>query len=79
MSEMKIRQDIPILSENLKKLRLRHNMTQEQITAKMQVEGCSISRTTYTKIELGVYPIRLSELEVLRKLYNVSYNELFKH
>ena len=78
MSEMKIRQDIPILSENLKKLRLRHNMTQEQITAKMQVEGCNISRCTYAKIETGNYNIRLSELETLQKIYNISYDEFFR-
>ena len=77
--DIKLKQDLPILSLNLRRLRQEHLWTQEQVAAKMQVEGCSISRTTYTKIELGVYPIRLSELEVLRKLYNVSYNELFKH
>ena len=77
--DIKLKQDLPILSLNLRRLRQEHRWTQEQVAAKMQVEGCSIFRTTYTKIELGVYPIRLSELEVLRKLYNVSYNELFKH
>ena len=77
--DIKLKQYLPILSLNLRRLRQEHRWTQEQVAAKMQVEGCSISRTIYTKIELGVYPIRLSELEVLRKLYNVSYNELFKH
>ena len=76
--DIKIKQDLPILSKNLKRLRASHRWTQEQVVAKMQIEGCMLQRSTYSKIELGIYPIRLSELEVLKKLYNVSYNDLFQ-
>ena len=48
--DIKLKQDLPILSLNLRRLRQEHRWTQEQVAAKMQVEGCSISRTTYTKI-----------------------------
>jgi len=76
--DIKIKQDLPTLSKNLKRLRASHHWTQEQVVAKMQIEGCMLQRSTYSKIELGIYPIRLSELEVLKKLYNVSYNDLFQ-
>lgn len=79
MEEQKIRQDRPFLAENLKRLRNSHGLTQEQIVARMQLKGCVLSRSNYSKIELGTYAIRLSELEALRDIYNVSYDEFFIH
>ena len=79
MEEQKIRQDRLFFAENLKRLRKSHGLTQEQVVAKMQLMGCNLSRSIYSKIELGTYTIRLSKLKALHDIYNVSYDEFFTH
>lgn len=74
--DVRIKQDLPTLSKNMKRLRLSHGMTQEQIVAKMQLEGSNISRSTYAKIEVGLSSIWLSDLKRLSKIYKVSLDEL---
>ena len=74
--DVRIKQDLPTLSKNMKRLRLSHGMTQEQIVAKMQLEGSNISRSNYAKIEVGLSSIWLSDLKRLSKIYKVSLDEL---
>ncbi len=73
----KIKQDINI-GHNIKELRQKCNMTQEQVSAKLQLEGIDMSRSFYSHIELGIYNIRVSELAALRKIFNADYNDFFK-
>lgn len=75
--EVKLKQDLPNLAINLKRLRNEAGYTQDQIVAKMQIKGCTLSRSTYSKVEQARYSVRLSELECLREIYNVDYNTLF--
>ena len=72
----KIKQDLSIGS-NIRKMRIAAGMTQEQVTAKLQLAGCDISRSVYSQIECGTYSIRVSELVALRQLFNVDYNAFF--
>ena len=72
----KIKQDVSIGS-NIRKMRIAIGMTQEQITAKLQLAGCDISRSVYSQIECGTYSIRVSELMALKQLFNVDYNAFF--
>lgn len=41
------------IGENIRKLRLNAGLTQEMLSAKMQVEGCDITRSAIAKIEVG--------------------------
>ena len=77
MRDQKIKQDI-CLGENLQKLRKRAGLTQEQLAAKLQVEGIDMSRDFYAHIETGVYNIRVSELSAMRKILKVTYDEIFE-
>ena len=72
----KIKQDVSIGS-NIRKMRIAAGMTQEQITAKLQLAGCDISRSVYSQIECGTYSIRVSELVALKQLFNVDFNSFF--
>lgn len=72
----KLKQDINIGS-NIRKLRINAGLTQEQVVARLQVEGVDISRSSYSQIECGTYSIRISELKGLAKLYHVDYNAFF--
>ena len=47
------------IGENIKKLRIKSELTQELLAAKLQLEGCDITRSAVAKIEVGqrhLYP-----------------------
>lgn len=73
----KIKQDISI-GNNIRRLRKKSHLTQEQVVARLQLQGLEISRSSYSQIECGTYNIRISELVALVELFQVDYNEIFK-
>lgn len=52
-------------------------MTQEQLSAKLQVMGCDITRSAIAKIEVGQRHIYPDELKLIKEILNVSFDELF--
>ena len=76
MTEQKLRQD-RCMGDNLRRLRLERELSQEKLCAELQRRGCDIGRTTYAKYESGELYIRVSVLLELRKLYGCSYAEFF--
>lgn len=75
--EQKIKQDYCI-GANLRRLRKQAGLTQEQAAAKLQTEGIDMARDFYAHIETGDYNIRVSELAALRKIYQCSYDDIFR-
>lgn len=75
--EQKIKQDFRI-GPNIRKYRLKSHMTQEQVTAKMQLMGINISRSIYSQIEGGTYNIRVSELAAMKEIFNINYESFFE-
>ena len=61
-----------------RKYRLQSHMTQEQVTAKMQLMGINISRSIYSQIEGGTYNIRVSELAAMKEIFNINYESFFE-
>ena len=55
--EQKIRRDRN-MGDNLRKLRLDHDISQEKLCAELQRRGCDIGRSTYAKYEAGELNIR---------------------
>lgn len=74
--EQKLKQDISI-GHNIRRLRINACLTQEELTAKMQLAECQISRSTLAKIESGICNIRISELKVMKNIFNASWDDLF--
>lgn len=74
----KIKQDIS-LGDNIRELRKQSHLTQEQVVARLQLQGIDISRSSYSQIECGTYNIRVSELVALAELFRVDYNAFFKN
>lgn len=74
----KIRQDLS-LGSNIRKLRKLSHLTQEQVVARLQLQGLDISRSSYSQIECGTYNIRVSELIALAELFQVDYNAFFEN
>jgi transcriptional regulator with XRE-family HTH domain len=75
--EQKLKQDLRI-GPNIRKYRLQSHLTQEQVTAKMQLMGLNISRSIYSQIEGGTYNIRISELVAMREIFNINYESFFE-
>jgi len=76
--EQKLKQDNPI-GKNIRDLRIKSKLTQEQVVAKMQLAGCTLSRSSYAKIETGQCNIRTSELKALKDIFQASWDDLFKN
>lgn len=72
----KIKQDISI-GNNLHNLRIRAGLSQEQVSAQLQLRGLNVSREIISQMELGKYSIRVSVLLALKEIYHAEFNEFF--
>ncbi len=75
--EQKIRRDRN-MGDNLRKLRLDYNISQEKLCAELQRRGCDIGRSTYAKYEAGELNIKASVIIELKKIYKCSYDDFFE-
>ena len=73
-----IKQDLSI-GPNLKLLRNKCSMTQDQVVAQLQLKGCDISREILSQMEQGRYSVRVSVLIALKSIYKApSYDAFFR-
>ena len=72
----KLRPDMD-LGGNLRKLRKSRGYTQEQMVAKMQLLGCDITRSVYSRYEINRLNIRVSELIAMKQILQCEYNDFF--
>ena len=63
---------------NIKRLREHAGLTQDTLSAKMQLEGCDITRSAIAKIEVGQRHIYSDEIILIKKILDVSYDEIFE-
>ena len=75
--EQKIRRDRN-MGDNLRRLRMEKDISQEKLCAELQRRGCDIGRSTYAKYEAGELNIKASVIIELRKIYNCTYDEFFE-
>lgn len=68
--ENRVGNNIRILRENI-------NMTQEQLAAKLQINGCDITRSAVAKIEVGQRHLYPDEVILIKKILNTSYDDIF--
>lgn len=73
----KLKQDISI-GENLQRLRQRAGLSQEVVSARLQVMGLPVSREIISQMELGKYSIRISVLLAMKDIYGATINEFFE-
>ena len=64
------------IGSNIRMLREKSGMTQEQLSAKMQVSGCDITRSALAKIEVGQRHLYPDEIIALKNILNVSFDEI---
>ncbi len=67
-----------IIGKNIRKLRLKAGMTQETLSAKLQLAGCDITRSAVAKIEAGQRHLYPDEIILLKQILNTSYDKIFE-
>jgi transcriptional regulator with XRE-family HTH domain len=65
------------IGRNIRVIRQSKGLTQEQLSAKLQIIGCDITRSALAKIEVGQRHIYPDELKALKTVLGISYDELF--
>lgn len=72
----KIRPDLDI-GKNIQALRYQKGLTQDQVVAKLNLMGISISKSTYAKLETNRMNIKVSELVALARIFDTDFNAFF--
>lgn len=62
---------------NIRILREKAGLTQEQLSARLQVNGCDITRSALAKIEVGQRHLYPDEIILLKTLLQTKYDEIF--
>ena len=65
------------IGRNIRELRERARMTQEELAAKLQLHGCDITRSAVAKIEVGQRHLYPDEIVLIKNILSVSYDEIF--
>lgn len=66
-----------IVGKNIESLRKKHAIKQKDFIAQMQVMGCDINPTSYSKLEGQLRSATDKEIYVIAKILNVKLEELF--
>lgn len=65
------------VGENIRRLREQKKMTQDLLAAKMQLSGCEITRSAVAKIEVGQRHLYPDEVILIKKILDVSFDDIF--
>ena len=64
------------IGKNIRKLRERAGLTQDQVAARLQTNGCDITRSAVAKIEVGQRHIYPDEIILLSRILSATYGEI---
>lgn len=67
------------IGNNIRSLREKAGMTQELLATRLQLEGLDITRSAIAKIEVGQRHLYPDELLLIKKILNVSFDEIFAY
>ena len=65
------------IGNNIRILREKAGMTQEELAAKLQLKGCDITRSAVAKIEVGQRHLYPDEILLIKGILNASYEDIF--
>ena len=65
------------IGNNIRSLRERAGLTQEQVAAKLQINGCDITRSAVAKIEVGQRHLYPDEIILIKNILKAEYDEIF--
>ena len=64
------------VGSNIRRIRESKKMTQEQLSAKLQIRGCDITRSAVAKIEVGQRHIYADEIILIKEILGVTFDDL---
>ncbi|MGN0493980.1 MAG: helix-turn-helix domain-containing protein [Acutalibacteraceae bacterium] len=67
-----------IVGKNIERLRKEKGIKQKDFISKMQIMGCDINPTSYSKLEGQIRIATDKEIYVIAKILNVTTDALFK-
>ena len=65
------------VGQNIRYLREKSGITQEELSAKLQLAGCDVTRSAVAKIEVGQRHVYPDEIKLLKEILSISYDDLF--
>ena len=66
------------VGNNIRKIRESKGMTQDTLAAKLQLNGCDITRSAIAKIEVGQRHLYPDEIILIREILNTSFEDIFQ-
>ncbi len=64
------------IGNNVRRLRKQKKMTQDQLAAKLQVNGCDITRSSVAKIEVGQRHLYPDEIILIKEILGAEYKDI---
>ncbi len=64
------------IGQNVRALREKAHLTQEMLSARLQVAGCDITRSAVAKIEVGQRHLYPDEIILLKEILDATYDEI---
>lgn len=65
-----------LLGARIRDLREKANITQDTLSAKLQLRGCDITRSALAKIEVGQRHIYADELRLFKEILGANYTDI---
>lgn len=65
------------IGSNIRRLREAAKMTQDTLAAKLQVNGCDVTRSAIAKIEVGQRHLYPDEILLIKQILDVEYDDIF--
>lgn len=65
------------IGSNVRRLREKRGLTQEQVAARLQTRGCDLTRSALAKIEVGQRHLYPDEILLLKEILLATYEEIF--
>ena len=65
------------IGNNIRKIREAVGMTQDTLSAKLQVKGCDITRSAIAKIEVGQRHLYPDEIMLIKEVLCTDFDSIF--
>ena len=65
------------IGNNVRKIREQKGMTQDALSAKLQLEGCDITRSALAKIEVGQRHLYPDEILLIKEILCTDFDSIF--
>ncbi len=65
-----------IVGNKIRSIRMKKELTQDELASMLQVKNCDITRSALAKIEVGQRHIYLDELKTIKEILKVNYEDL---